>query len=57
VERPLGRGALHAGGSTFRHARAALVAAYHVASNFVVVHFAGRVAEGETRKFTFESEP
>jgi zinc protease len=33
------------------------VSAFHVASNFVVVNFTGRVAAGETRKFVFESEP
>ncbi|MEI6224466.1 MAG: hypothetical protein WCS72_06920 [Deltaproteobacteria bacterium] len=33
------------------------VAGFHVASNFVIVHFAGQVPAGETRKFTFESEP
>jgi hypothetical protein len=33
------------------------VAAFHLASNFVVVHFEGRIAAGETRKFVFESEP
>lgn len=33
------------------------VSAFHVASNFVIVHFAGKVAAGETRKFAFESEP
>jgi hypothetical protein len=33
------------------------VSAFHVASNFVVVHFEGKVAAGETRKFVFDSEP
>jgi len=33
------------------------VTASHVASNFVIVHFEGKVAAGETRKFVFESEP
>lgn len=33
------------------------VAAFHVASNFVVVHFAGKVKAGETRKLVFESDP
>jgi hypothetical protein len=33
------------------------VSAFHLASNFVIVHFVGKVAAGETRKFVFESEP
>jgi hypothetical protein len=32
------------------------VSAFHVATNFVIVHFEGQVAAGETRKFVFESE-
>jgi len=33
------------------------VAASHLASNFVVVHFEGRVGAGQTRKLVFESDP
>ncbi|MEI6287321.1 MAG: hypothetical protein WCP79_12520 [Bacillota bacterium] len=32
------------------------IAAYHIASNFVIMQFAGQVAAGETRKFSFVSE-
>jgi len=39
------------------HGNSPEVSAFHVASNFVVVHFVGKVAAGETRKFVFESEP
>jgi hypothetical protein len=37
--------------------KASGVSAFHVASNFVIVHFEGEVAAGQTRKFVFESEP
>ncbi len=32
------------------------VSAYHIANNFVVVNFKGKIAAGETRKFVFTSE-
>jgi hypothetical protein len=39
------------------HGKPSRVSAFHIASNFVIVHFEGEVAAGETRKFVFESEP
>ncbi len=37
--------------------RPAGVSAFQVASNFVVVHFEGKVAAGQARKFVFDSDP
>ncbi len=32
------------------------VSAYHIANNFVIVNFRGKIAAGETRKFIFDSD-